>query len=90
MNYNKDDYIYVIMYEYFNKKNDTIYQYTFNACWCRVLSYDIETNTYDVITQYGKIQRNVPFSCIHEKRTIQQGSNIRIKRLEPYYIWDKR
>ena len=90
MPYKENDYIYVISFEYFNKKNNKIYTYIFNACWCKVLSYDSTTDTYDIITKYGKIQRKVPSSAIHQARTDQQGNKIRIKRLEPYYIWDKK
>jgi hypothetical protein len=89
MNYKENDYIYVIFFEYYNKKNNNIYPYTFHPCWCRVLSYDAATDEYDVITEYHTIQRKVPSSAINEKRTIQQGKIIRIKKLEPYYIWDK-
>ena len=52
--------------------------------------YDIETNTYDVITRFGYTQRKIPSSAIHQTRTDQQGKMIRIKRLEPYYVWDKK
>lgn len=90
MPYKENDYIYVTFFEYFNRMNGRIYLRDFYNCWCRVLSYDSETNTYDVITEFRNIHRKVPASSIHQKRTLQQGNKIRIKKLEPYYIWDKK
>ena len=91
MPYKENDYIYVTFFEYFNRMNGRrIYLRDFYNCWCRVLSYDNETNTYDVITEFRNIQRKVPASSIHQKRTLQQGNKVRIKKLEPYYIWDKK
>lgn len=90
MPYKENDYVYIVSFTYFYKKNDTVYSYPVKFGWCKVLSYDIETNTYDVITRFGYTQRKIPSSAIHQARTDQQGKKIRIKRLEPYYVWDKK
>ena len=90
MSYKENDYIYVNSFEYYYRKYDTVYSYPVKFGWCKVLSYDIETDTYDVMTRFGYTQRKVPSSAIHQARTDQQGKKIRIKRLEPYYVWDKK
>jgi len=90
MNYKENDYIYVAFFEFYRKKFDNFYTYKFNPCWCKVLSYDSTTDEYDVMTEWRTIQRRVPSTAINQKRTNQQGKTTRIKKLEPYYIWDRK
>ena len=51
-------------------------------CWCKVVDYDPETNTYDVMTEYKSRFHKVPEHAIYDKRTKQQRHKIRIKKLE--------
>jgi hypothetical protein len=39
-------------------------------------------NTYKVITENGIIENSIKYTSIHQKRTLQQGKKIRIKKLE--------
>ncbi len=82
MNYQKNDYIYVTFFEYFNRMNGRIYLRNFYNCWCKVIDADPEIKTYDVITKFGERFHKVPESAIHQYRTNSQKDKIRIKRLE--------
>ena len=79
MHYNSGDYVYVTFFVHHNTLDDKTY---FCSRWCKVLSYDHEMNTYKVITENGIIENSIKYTSIHQKRTLQQGKKIRIKKLE--------
>ena len=82
MIYSRNDYVYVISFHYIYRMKGRRYTGFFSKCWCKILSYNYDSNTYDVITENGIIQKNVSNGFINDKRTLQQGKNTRIKKLE--------